>query len=80
VKEGLEGLSMLTARDDEEAATAIALLMREALETPGRTAALVTPDQALGRRVSARLTRWGVQADSSAGRRCRPFRWARCCS
>ena len=67
VAEGLQGLSLLTARDEEEAATAIALLLRETLETPGRTAALVTPDQALGRRVSARLTRWGVTADSSAG-------------
>src|SRR5581483_10748142 len=44
-----------------------ALVLREALETPGRTAALVTPDAALARRVSARLTRWGVAADSSAG-------------
>ena len=67
VAEGLEGLSMVTARDEDEAATAIALLLRETLETPGRTAALVTPDQALGRRVSARLTRWGVSVDSSAG-------------
>ncbi|MBW3617189.1 MAG: double-strand break repair protein AddB [Proteobacteria bacterium] len=67
VAEGLQGLSMLTARDEDEAAAAIALLLRETLETPGRTAALVTPDQALGRRVSARLLRWGVAADSSAG-------------
>jgi ATP-dependent helicase/nuclease subunit B len=65
--EGLEGLALIAARTEEEAATAAALLLREALETPGRTAALVTPDQALARRVSARLTRWGVSADSSAG-------------
>ena len=64
---GLEGLSVVAARTEEEAATAVALLLREALETPGRTAALVTPDPALARRVSARLTRWGVSADSSAG-------------
>jgi ATP-dependent helicase/nuclease subunit B len=64
---GLEGLSVIFARAEEEAATAAALLLREALETPGRTAALVTPDAALARRVSARLTRWGVSADSSAG-------------
>ncbi len=51
------------ARAEEEAATAAALVLREALETPGRTAALVTPDAALARRVSARLTRWGVAAD-----------------
>jgi len=64
---GLAGLSVVFARAEEEAASAIALLLREALETPGRTAALVTPDAALARRVSARLTRWGVSADSSAG-------------
>jgi ATP-dependent helicase/nuclease subunit B len=64
---GLGGLSVVYARAEEEAATAAALMLREALETPGRTAALVTPDAALARRVSARLTRWGVAADSSAG-------------
>jgi ATP-dependent helicase/nuclease subunit B len=67
IAEGLSGLSVIFARAEEEAATAIALMLREALETPGRTAALVTPDAALARRVSARLTRWGVSADSSAG-------------
>jgi ATP-dependent helicase/nuclease subunit B len=65
--EGLAGLAVVSARTEDEAATAAALLLREALETPGRTAALVTPDAALSRRVSAKLTRWGVVADSSAG-------------
>jgi ATP-dependent helicase/nuclease subunit B len=45
----------------------VAILARETLETPGRTCALVTPDATLARRVSARLERWGVTADSSAG-------------
>ena len=44
-----------------------ALLLREALETPDRTAALVAPDQALARRVAAKLARWGVIPDNSAG-------------
>lgn len=65
--EGLGGLSVVAAADEEQAAAAAALLLREALETPGKTAALITPDQALARRVSARLARWGVEADSSAG-------------
>jgi len=65
--EGLAGLSLVSARDEEEAATIAALALREALETEGRTAALITPDQDLARRVSARLARWGVTADSSAG-------------
>ena len=49
-------------------AQAIALALREALETPGRTAALVTPDRALAVRVAHHLKRWGVEVDDSAGR------------
>ena len=67
IAKGLAGLSAITARTEDEAATAAALLLREALETPERTAALVTPDQALARRVTAKLARWGVTPDSSAG-------------
>jgi ATP-dependent helicase/nuclease subunit B len=51
-----------------EEAQAIAVAMREAIETPGRTAALVTPDRALARRVVAHLGRWNIRADDSAGR------------
>nr|MDQ2861059.1 double-strand break repair protein AddB [Pseudomonadota bacterium] len=67
IAEGLAGLVSLTAAGEEEAATVAALLLRETLETPGKTAALITPDAALARRVSARLTRWNITADSSAG-------------
>ena len=65
--EGLKGLSVIATRQEEEAADVCALLLRETLETPGRTAALVTPDLALARRVSARLAQFGVTADASAG-------------
>ena len=67
IAEGLGGLTVISARAEEEAAAIAALLLREALETPGKTAALVTPDDALARRVSARLTRWAITANSSAG-------------
>lgn len=67
IAQGLEGLSVVATRTEEEAAATIALMMRKTLETPGRTCALVTPDLALGRRVAARLERWGVVADSSSG-------------
>ena len=60
IAEGLAGLSLITARAEDETAAAAALLLREALETPGRTAALITPDAVLARRVSARLARWGI--------------------
>jgi len=64
---GLDGISLVSAAGEEQAATVAALLLREALETPDRTAALVSPDQALARRVVAKLGRWGVVPDSSAG-------------
>jgi ATP-dependent helicase/nuclease subunit B len=67
IAQGLEGLSVIAARSETEAADVIALMLRETLETPGETAALVTPDLALARRVSARLARWAVSVDSSAG-------------
>ncbi|MEQ1689054.1 MAG: double-strand break repair protein AddB, partial [Sphingopyxis sp.] len=54
------------AAPDQEALT-IALAMREVLETPGKTAALVTPDRAIAARVAGHMTRWGVRVDDSAG-------------
>lgn len=64
---GLEGLSAVTGAHEEETASLCALLLRETLETPGKTCALITPDQTLARRVSARLARWGVTVDSTSG-------------
>lgn len=63
----LGGLEVITAPSPREEALAIALIMRETLETPGRTAALVTPDRGLARHVATELRRWGVEADDSAG-------------
>ncbi len=54
--------------DHATEALLIALRLRQALETPGRRAALVSPDRNLARRVAAELARWGIQADDSAGR------------
>ena len=67
IAEGLEGLSVAALRTEEDAAGTIALMMRETLDTPGRTCALVTPDLDLSRRVVARLERWGITADVSSG-------------
>jgi ATP-dependent helicase/nuclease subunit B len=64
----LSGVRLAELPDPAAEAQAIALAMREALETPGKTAALVTPDRALAQRVSALLARWDIAADDSAGR------------
>ncbi len=68
IASGLEGLSLIAANDPAEEALAIALALRHTLESEGRSAALVTPDRTLARRVAAELTRWDVAIDDSAGR------------
>src|SRR5262249_8096992 len=51
----------------QEEALVIAVALREALEQPHTSAALITPDRALARRVLAALGRWNVTADDSGG-------------
>ncbi len=68
IADGLKGLSLIDAADPAEEAAIIALALREALETKGQTAALVTPDRALARRVSAEMERWDIAIDDSAGK------------
>lgn len=63
----LSGIRLAELADPPEEAQAIAIALREALETPAKTAALVTPDRQLAGRVSALLGRWGIEADDSAG-------------
>lgn len=63
----LSGVRLAELPDPAAEAQAIALALREALEVPGKTAALVTPDRQLARRVAALLARWDLEADDSAG-------------
>lgn len=68
VSAAFEGVSRIDAPIEQDEAEVISLLLRQAAETPGKTAALVTPDRTLARRVSTRLEKWGLQVDDSAGR------------
>ncbi|MEI9900091.1 MAG: hypothetical protein WDN31_08115 [Hyphomicrobium sp.] len=68
VRRALGGVSLIEAPSAQDEAEAIALILREAAETPGRTAALVSPDRLLARRVGVRLEAWGIRVDDSAGR------------
>lgn len=63
----LAHVSRLDAADQQEEAVAIAMILRNVVETPARRVALVTPDRALAARVATELARWGVLADDSAG-------------
>ena len=63
----LDDMTLIEAEDEREEALALAVVLREALEEPATTAALVTPDRDLARRVQAQLLRWGVEIDDSGG-------------
>lgn len=66
--EALHGITAVNCNDIREEALAIALIMRQTLEIPEKTAALVTPDRNLARRVASELERWDIKVDDSAGR------------
>jgi len=63
----VDGIARIDCPGPQEEATTIALLMRRQLERAGATAALVTPDRDLARRVAAELRRWDIEVDDSAG-------------
>ena len=68
IESALAGVALVVAADENKEALALACAMREALDTPGRTAALVTSDVGGARRVAAELARWGIEVEPSAGR------------
>ncbi|MGV7216578.1 double-strand break repair protein AddB [Bradyrhizobium sp. UFLA05-112] len=63
---GMKGLAVVEAPNPEMEALAIAIAMREARHLD-KSAALVTPDRALARRVMAALARWDLAFDDSGG-------------
>jgi ATP-dependent helicase/nuclease subunit B len=63
----LEGVPIIEAAHEAEEALALAIRIREALETPGATCALITPDRDLARRVAAELKRWNIEVEDSGG-------------
>jgi ATP-dependent helicase/nuclease subunit B len=67
VGEALAEVAIVEAADEIEEALALAIAMREALETPDKTAALISSDPQIAQRVKAELSRWGVTVEDSAG-------------
>lgn len=68
LKDAKSRFARIVAPTAQDEADVVSLILRRAVETPGLTAALVTPDRLLGRRVSVRLEKWGLRVDDSAGR------------
>lgn len=62
-----DNLSLIEAINEREEASAIAVALRSAIEDPTKTAALITNDRNLARRVSSELQRFGIEANDSSG-------------
>ena len=60
-------IKIINCDDMRQEAYAIALIMRKTLEDKEKTAALVTSDRNLSRRVISELKRWDIEADDSSG-------------
>ena len=67
-RKAFAGMKRVVCGNIQEEATAVALLLRETLEYPGKSAALVTHDRALARQVCAVMERFGVTIDDTAGK------------
>jgi ATP-dependent helicase/nuclease subunit B len=63
----LSDVTLIEAADEREEALCLAIALREILETPGRTGALVTPDRELARRVRGELLRWSIEVSDTGG-------------
>ena len=63
----LNGVTRIDCDTTQDEALTIALLLRGVLETPEKTATLVTPDRDLAKRVIAEMRRWNIILDDSAG-------------
>jgi len=62
-----DNLKIFECENPQNEAQIIASLMRETLEQPSKTAALITPDRNLAKRVAMACRRWNIDIDDSAG-------------
>ncbi len=67
IEQAFDKVSLIEAPGEFQEALAISLVLRETLQDGDRTAALITPDRNLARRVSSELERFDIQIDDSAG-------------
>ncbi|MEP6826764.1 MAG: PD-(D/E)XK nuclease family protein, partial [Aestuariivirga sp.] len=70
----LKGITEIAAPDRHAEARTIAVILRQTLEKPDRTAILVTPNRDLSKRVISELARWNIAIADSAGTSLAQFR------
>jgi len=66
-KTATQNLKRFDCDTPQNEAQIIAALMRETLQHPAKTAALITPDRNLAKRVAMACRRWNIEIDDSAG-------------
>ncbi|MBC2883990.1 double-strand break repair protein AddB [Ochrobactrum sp. CM-21-5] len=71
LREAAQKFDLIETANEREEALAVALALRDAIDQEGKTAALVTADRNLARRVVGELARFGIDADDSGGRHLR---------
>lgn len=63
----LKQVTQYDCKTPQDEAQVIATILREALEVKNKTAALITPDRNLARRVAMICKRWNIELDDSGG-------------
>ena len=67
-KKTLQNIHRIECENPDQEALTIALILRQTLETPEKTAALITTDRTLARRVIVEMRRWGILLNDTAGK------------
>lgn len=67
VEAASKNISLISCNSQRDESLAIALKMRQILNTPEKTVALITYDRNLARRVKTELSRFEINVDDSAG-------------
>ena len=67
VQSAIQNIKQYDCKTPQEEAELIGLILRETLEEKNKTAALITPDRNLARRVAMVCRRWNIEIDDSAG-------------
>jgi ATP-dependent helicase/nuclease subunit B len=67
IKDSIKNVQRLDCQTAQEEAELIGVLIRETLNTPDKTVALITPNRFLARRVASICKRWDIDVDDSSG-------------
>lgn len=68
IKSAFEDLSLINCKNENEEASCVSVIIREALEKPDQKICVITPDRNLAARIQSACKRWDLDIDDSAGK------------